>query len=342
MFKRMLPLLAVLSCGLCTCLLDEPISVAQGQEVKAPDWKHGLVFRVRKWDQEEFDEKTTRYGTEIFVDRNGNNAVYISYTGSLAAAPAASLLGGRDAKAPKWLHGLKLKCRKAGQKDFDNAPQFGIEVFKDENSNNLIYVCQTGDIAVVKAPEGVAPADKAKKPTWLHAMELRCRRGGELDFGPNTPRFGIEVFKDENVGTLVYITETGALAVAPPTTLVSGTRDPKWLHGLEFRVRKAGMDNFDPKTPNFGAEIYRDENAGNLMYITEKGYLAVSPAAGGGGTDTKPPKWLAGMELKVRRHDEKEFTKDTKRFGAEIFHDPNTNHTVYVCETASLAVAPVK
>jgi hypothetical protein len=55
-----------------------------------------------------------------------------------------------EPKAPKWLHGQELKARKAGEADFTKeTKKFGIEVFRDENNGNLIYICETGSIAVV-------------------------------------------------------------------------------------------------------------------------------------------------------------------------------------------------
>jgi hypothetical protein len=53
-------------------------------------------------------------------------------------------------KGPKFLHGLTLSCRKSTEEDFTKETQkFGIEVFRDENNGNLVYVSQTGSIAVV-------------------------------------------------------------------------------------------------------------------------------------------------------------------------------------------------
>jgi hypothetical protein len=53
------------------------------------------------------------------------------------------------AKGPKWIHGLDLKARPAGDLTWDKARKFGIEVFRDENNGNLVYVTQDGHIAVV-------------------------------------------------------------------------------------------------------------------------------------------------------------------------------------------------
>ncbi len=58
-------------------------------------------------------------------------------------------------------------------------------------------------------------AQDAKAPKWLHGLEFRVRKAGEADFNKDTKKYGIEVFRDENTGNLVYISETGSIAVVP-------------------------------------------------------------------------------------------------------------------------------
>jgi len=53
------------------------------------------------------------------------------------------------AKSPVWKVGLDLKARQGGTDDFDKARKFGVEVFLDANTNNLVYISETGSIAVV-------------------------------------------------------------------------------------------------------------------------------------------------------------------------------------------------
>jgi hypothetical protein len=54
-----------------------------------------------------------------------------------------------EPKEPKWLHGMNLKARNSTQTEFKDARKFGLEVFRDENNGNLIYISETGSIAVV-------------------------------------------------------------------------------------------------------------------------------------------------------------------------------------------------
>ncbi len=60
-----------------------------------------------------------------------------------------------------------------------------------------------------------AQPNKTKEPTWLHGLELRVRKAGEADFTKDTKKWGLEVFKDENTGSLIYISESGSISVVP-------------------------------------------------------------------------------------------------------------------------------
>ncbi len=58
-------------------------------------------------------------------------------------------------------------------------------------------------------------AQEVKGPKWLHGLDLRVRKGGEADFTKDTRKFGVEVFRDESTNNVVYISETGSIAVVP-------------------------------------------------------------------------------------------------------------------------------
>ncbi len=58
----------------------------------------------------------------------------------------------KEVKAPTWQYGFNVKSRKASEYDFNkDTTKFGIEVYKDEENGNIIYVSQTGSIAVMPA-----------------------------------------------------------------------------------------------------------------------------------------------------------------------------------------------
>jgi len=61
-----------------------------------------------------------------------------------------------------------------------------------------------------------------------------------------------------------------------------------------------------------------------------------------GASDVKPPKWMYGLTTKARKADEADFTKDTKKYGIEVFKDENNNNLIYISETGSIAVVPMK
>ncbi|HEV3262126.1 MAG TPA: hypothetical protein VG013_35065 [Gemmataceae bacterium] len=61
----------------------------------------------------------------------------------------------------------------------------------------------------------VRAQDAAKGPKFLHGLDLKVRKGGESDFTDKTPKIGVEVFRDENNGNLIYISESGSIAVVP-------------------------------------------------------------------------------------------------------------------------------
>ncbi|HTU23329.1 MAG TPA: hypothetical protein VMG10_35165 [Gemmataceae bacterium] len=60
-----------------------------------------------------------------------------------------------------------------------------------------------------------ADDNKVKAPTWLHGFNVKSRKSTEYDFNKDTKKYGIEVYKDEENGNLVYVSETGSIAVVP-------------------------------------------------------------------------------------------------------------------------------
>src|SRR5262249_42073258 len=132
---------------------------------------------------------------------------------ALAAAPVEAQA---PPKAPQWTHGLDLRCRKSTESQFSDKTQtFGVEVFRDDNNGDGLYVLQTGPLAVARGFGNLkAPLPDSKAPEWLHGLDLKCRKGGEIDFA-KARVFGIEVFRDDNTGNWIYITEVGTAAVAP-------------------------------------------------------------------------------------------------------------------------------
>jgi len=314
-------------------------AIAQG--AKAWPWTHGLELKARKADEKEFSDKTRNFGGEAYVDGQLKALLYFTETGNVAAIPAAGFAPPKDVKGPKWLTGMNLSVRKAGDAKFsDTTKKVGVEVFLDENTGARIYISETGAVAVVKGgPAGTSTAG----PQHQYGYELRVRKGNEGDFTDKTQRFGVEAFKDEAGGALVYVSETGAIAVVPAGPIAGGgeAKKPDWMFGLNLKVRKAGEKDFTDATRKWGVEVFKDDKAGMLIYIGENGDLAVVPAgAFSRPAETKKPTWMHDQDVRVRRGGEKDFTDKTRKWGVEVFRDENTGNGIYVTEAGALAVLP--
>jgi hypothetical protein len=335
--------------GLSLILTASQPSRGQDGKVKDPDNKHGLMLKARKASEEEFDKDTRRYGAEVYLDQNNGNGIYITETGSIASV-GAKLFKAGDGKVKEalWRHGLKLTARPAGEKDWDKGRKFGLEVYLDETAGNLVYINEAGDIDVIAgavANDQVVKA-KPKDPKWKHSWDLKVRKAGEPDFNKDTRKIGIEVFRDENNGNLLYITETGSFAAVAGKQVErdDSGKDPNWQYGMLVPVRKAGEREFTKDTKKFGLEVFLDGNNGNLIYITEAGNIAVVPGKLARPTagKSKAPELKHAMDLQVRKAGEKEFGKDSKKFGVEAYVDENNGNLIYISETGDITVVSAK
>ena len=70
--------------------------------------------------------------------------------GFLVADLGRTYLYAQESKRPEWSHGLMLRARKGDKRTSPRTPGYGVEVFIDANNGNLIYISETGSIAVVK------------------------------------------------------------------------------------------------------------------------------------------------------------------------------------------------
>lgn len=258
------------------------------KEPKAPLVSHALELRARKPGEAEF-KTAKKFGIELFTDVNADNLIYVTESGSIASLPKGSIKLPEEGKVgdPEWYHGMELKVRKAGEKEFDNAKKLGLEVYKDPNTNQLIYVSigeddekkrviYNGAIAAVDAGETPAP-EEVKTPVWYYAFEIKVRKADEKEFGENTQAYGVEVYKDENANNLIFVCETGSIAVvsAEGVTQPKEFKDPTWEYGRMFRVRRHDEPDFNDKTQRFGAEVYKDEISKKQIYITDKGWISI-------------------------------------------------------------------
>jgi hypothetical protein len=241
---------------------------------------------------------------------------------------------------PKHLYGHDLRVRSGGDPNFGpKTPRIGVELFHDETTKAIIAISEAGSLAVTKAP--TAKFGEDKKCEWKTAHDLHCRKAGEAEFTQKTKKWGVEMFHDRGTNQLLYVCESGSVALAQvPGGLVTD-RGPKWNHALEPKVRAPEQDKFD-NAKKFGMEIFKDENTGGLLYITEVGAIAPASTTLPPPADKKiaPPKTQYGLVLRVRGADEPNFTDKTKQIGLEVFEDPNAGVLFYITEAGFVATAP--
>jgi hypothetical protein len=346
---RCVSLPAVLWLGVASTFpLICPSSLCAEDPPKRPEWTHAFDLSCRRLGEMEFTEKTRKFGVEVFKDLNTGYGLYLSQAGAWAAAAGFDKIRPpiSNAKGPEWFAGLDLPCRKAGETSFSQSRIFSLEVFRDPNTDNWVYVTEKGALATSSSAgaDPKPPADP-KRPDWLHSVDLSVRKGG-VKVWDGAKLYGLEIYRDSNTGNLVYLCETGNISVVPDKApRASDGKKPAWLHGLDLSCRQHDEKDFTKKTRKFGVEVYRDENNGNLIYICETGHLAVLAAPKKTKAPTsniQQPKWTHGLNLSCRASGEKEFTDRTRTFGAEVFLDPNTHVILYVAETGSITALPAK
>lgn len=240
---------------------------------------------------------------------------------------------------PNFLFGQEFRVRKGGKSDFNkDTPRIGVEFYRDEAANAVIAISETGAISVI--PAGQIGMDHSCK--WLAAHDLGARKVGEIDFTAKTKKYGVELFRYLGANRLVYICESGSVALAPvPGGLVTD-KGPKWHHSFEPRLRGPDQREFN-NAKKISVEVFRDENTGGLIYITDTGAIAtgVAPATAPDPNNNPPPKIAYGWTLRIRGADEPDFSEKTKRMGVEIFEDVNANNQLlYISETGYIATAP--
>jgi len=334
MRKRIAAGFAILAAGLAFTggaaeLAAQPKTTDKGPP---PKFLYGHDLKVRPGTQRDWD-KAAKIGVEVFQDETVKATVGISENGTLSVFPLGAV--GND-KTSKWVTAHDLKVRKAGEADFSQKTKtWGVEVFRDLGSNKLLYVSEAAGVAFAPVPGNLV---NDKGPKWHHGLEPKVRNA-EQDTFENAKRFGLEVFKDENTGGLVYITETGSLGTATAPAAAPDPKkiaSPKPVYGLTLRVRAADEPEFSEKTKRFGIEVFEDPNANTLFYLTETGSIAVMPNAPR-MDDKKGVSWKGAMNLRARKGGEKDFEK-AKKYGIEVFEDNRTGNLIFISETGSIAI----
>src|SRR5262245_37270155 len=92
--------------------------------------------------------------------------------GAGLTAGALPRVAAQAPRPPQWTHALDLKARKSTEPTFtDKTRTFGVEVFRDDNNGNGVYLVETGAIAVTPNFKNVAaPVADSKAPEWMHGL----------------------------------------------------------------------------------------------------------------------------------------------------------------------------
>jgi hypothetical protein len=244
-----------------------------GTKDTTPATQHGFDMEVRAADEK---AKKPKFGVECSLDESGN-LIYVSHTGSVSVVPARYATVNKDkAKNYTLNNGMNAKVRKAGSRDFDDAgtKTYGIDVYVDENNQNVLYLSETGSIAVV--PSILEARDGEKKISWHYGSDLNVRPAKQ-EAGKT---FGLEVYKFGPHGSMLYVLENGSIAVVPGklADFGDGKKGTTWRRGFDLLARTPKEVERTNKTAIHGFEVFRDENNGNLIYVNDKGHLAVVAA----------------------------------------------------------------
>jgi hypothetical protein len=317
----------------CAAVLTQT-PVVRGDEVR-PDRLYRLELCVQLPTEKEAPEfrPTATVPVTVFLDRQARQLLYLGEEGkSLAVVAAGKNLNEWGDRKPIWSHHLTMPVRTFDEKEFTaRTRKIGVEVYRDENSGHLIYVSHTGSVAVT--PAARTPPPDRLAPRWLDHLSLKVRRASDGFTDANSlPRCGVEVYQDENTGCLLYVADTGALAVLPQerTGADRKSRPPVWSHAQGVKARNFDEERFTGGTTSLSMEIYHDENRDVLLYLTETFRLAATPAA--------------GKTIEFRRYREPEWRSRLRpkegagKWSVEVYRNVNVDHTLLVTPHGALAV----
>lgn len=306
-------------------------ALAQGQG--KPEWAGAHDLKVRKGKETDWD-KALKVGVELFKDTTADSVVAITAAGQMAVVPGEFAAE----KSSGYVTGLSFKARTADEDKFTDATTlFGVEVFKGVCNKQVLFVSDRGGLAFFPGSGG-----DGKEPQFQYGLKLKVRKPGEDNF-EKAKAFGLEAYKDNNTGGLVYITDAGMIATASktPDKAPEGkeVKSPKPLYGLEAKARKHDESEFST-AQKYGIEVFQDEHTQTLIYISETGSIAAVPPPAEIKKGQKL-QWMHAFKLKARPGGEADFAKG-RMYGVEVFSDRHTGYLVYVNEVGNIAVLPKK
>lgn len=328
MFGPRLSLLPIV----CLLLLPRLVPAAERDKEVQAEELYRLDLRARKPAEKEMPRDRRPVAVRVFLDRDGGRLFYVADGGNVLAVVAAGKDAGKSKdKAPRLSHRLLLPVRSVDEEKFgEGTAKRSVEVYRDENNGNLIYLTPEGAIAVVAGVK--AMADKTDKGTkWLGRLRMKVRESGE-DFTRALLRCSVEVYRDENTGCVIYAADKGGIA-ALTIDKAGEAREAEWTHALSFKARAPAEEDFTEKTAAFDAEVYRDEPRGTYVYVTPSFRLTVVPAR---------RKVAASDKLDGVRWERRVGPKGAgaEKWSAEEFFNPNTGDRLFVTAGGALAALP--
>lgn len=168
-------------------------------------------FNARKAGESEISARTANFAFEVYRDENTGLLLHLAADGTLAVTSEAHQAG--SFKYSPYLHGFVCKARKGLDADFtDDTKAFGIELWKDRATGATFYASDKGSVAITG---GKVSTSATLAPTWLTRFKLGIRNEGEGTLANDDRMGSIEIYRDENTGNLLYVCETGHIAVFP-------------------------------------------------------------------------------------------------------------------------------
>src|SRR5262245_58007346 len=110
------------------------------------------------------------------------------------------------------------------------------------------------------------------------------------------------------------------LLIQPPAARSQSDVSPDKKYRLDLPARKASEQRFTRDTRTFTANVFADQSTRRLFYVGEENKsLAVLEGQSVAGRDFVSPKWLRRFVLAVRKWDEKELGRATRKIGVEVY-----------------------
>ena len=155
--------------GVCTSPRPAPSPSASGfQDLKvplrtarAPTGSPASTCPLARPARRSSRKDTKVHSMEVFRDPNTDNWLYITEKGNLAATAGKRQAARPATRRPSGSTASICDVRKGGVKDWKDAAKFGIEVYRDGNTGNLIYISETGPSP--SSPRPPTPSDRRRQ-----------------------------------------------------------------------------------------------------------------------------------------------------------------------------------